>query len=117
MFLIGVTIYTWVPALLAVLERRRPGTAARILRGLSKDAGSRDGTKRIPRPGVWLALAASVALALASQAPKVGFELNTRALMVEDNRSVLLQDEINHAIKEDAVFCDDPDPGTYFLLT
>jgi len=94
-FIIAIMIYLWVPSLLALLERRKPGTAAKVLRGLSKDAEKAAGDRRITRPALWLSLAAVAALVLASLAPKVGFELNTRALMVEDNKSVKLQDEIN----------------------
>lgn len=97
-WLIGTTIYAFVPASLALLEQRRPGSAARLLKGLST-ATTSGKERRIARPGMWLLLTLVAASLLIIKAPSVGFELNTRALMVENNHSVRLGDEIGHRFR------------------
>ncbi len=92
-WIIGTTIYAFVPALLALLESRSPGATERLLRGLSGSSKAWH-DKRIKRPGLLLAITLAATLLLVVKAPTVGFELNTRALMVEDNHSVELGDEI-----------------------
>lgn len=94
--IIGVVLYLWVPVLLVLLERWRPGLPTRMLGGL---VGGKDLTEaseaRVKRPGVWLAVGAGVALLVTAFAPQVIFEYNTRALMVEHQPSVMLRDEID----------------------
>ncbi len=95
-FIIGAVMYLWVPAVLLVLEQRKPGTAIRLVGTRHLAPSSADGAKRrLPMPGLVTALSALASLALAYFAVDVKFEYNTRALMVEDQASVRLQDEIN----------------------
>ena len=92
--IIGASLYIWVPCCLLLLERRRPGTAKRLLGGIVA-SGKGAGEARLSRPGLWLALGVTFALGLGYFAPNVRFEYNSRALMVEGQPSVLLGDEIN----------------------
>lgn len=93
--LVGVVTYLWVPALLIAIERSRPGLVARLMDASddSNDTFPVDAA-RIRQPWMKLSLAAAVALVLGAFAPQVGFEYNSRALMVEGQPSVVLQDEI-----------------------
>lgn len=92
--LTGTAIWTWVPAVLLLLEERRPGIAARMLKGLAPKV--REGKARhLRRPGLVLAVMLVLFGAISAFAPQVMFEYNTRALMVENQPSVRLQDELN----------------------
>ncbi|MBP46494.1 MAG: export protein [Myxococcales bacterium] len=92
--IIGATLYIWVPCCLLLLERFRPGTAHKLLGGLTPKA--RDHSQaNLARPVLWLVCGLGFALCLGVFAPQVRFEYNTRALMVEGQPSVLLGDEIN----------------------
>ncbi|MEK6606920.1 MAG: MMPL family transporter, partial [Myxococcota bacterium] len=123
-FFIGVSIYLWVPAAILLWERRRPGTAKRMLAGLVKSPAAGSALiDRVPRPRLLLAVASLLAVAIALFAPRVRFEYNTRALMVENQPSVLLQDEMNRRfqISADPVAVYTPTLGearkVYDLLT
>lgn len=115
--LIGLTIFTWSPALLVMLGRRNPELPARwigVTRPLAAVPGAAE--PRIPNPkGVIAACITVVALLLAFAIPWTDYEIpkdhnptiwerfkagvrfnyNTRALMPEDQYSVILNDEIN----------------------
>ncbi len=93
--LTGMAIWIWVPVVLLLLERRRPGIAARMLSGLAPTATKGKAAAHLRRPGLILAIALVVCAAVAAFAPQVTFEYNTRALMVENQPSVRLQDELN----------------------
>lgn len=92
--IIGTALYVWVPGVLLLLERRKPGTAKRMLGGLVADKKAKP-VGRLSKPTLWLGISVVAAGLLASFAPKVTFEYNTRALMVEGQPSVLLGDEVN----------------------
>ena len=92
--LIGVAIWLWVPAALLLIERRWPGAPARLLAPLAATP-STGGTPKLPRPGLILAVVLAATLSVAWFAQDVSFEYNTRALMVENQPSVMLQDELN----------------------
>lgn len=93
--LVGTVTYLWVPALLIALERARPGLVGRLLDAVDdSDDNFPVDRARIHHPWRKLGAAAAVAAALAAFAPQVGFEYNSRALMVEGQPSVVLQDEI-----------------------
>ena len=94
-FLIGVSIYIWVPALIFSIERGSPGRAQRLIgahQGIKEDGRA---STSIPRPLLILSLSALIAVGLSTLAPQAPFEYNTRALMVEGLPSVKLQDELN----------------------
>jgi uncharacterized protein len=98
-FLIGLSIYIWVPAVLLGLEKYKPGLAIQYM-SLTSDISQnkniitqRDHAK-IPRPKLILTLSTLITLSLIAFAPMVPFEYNTRALMVEGLPSLQLQDEI-----------------------
>lgn len=96
-FIIGLCIYTWVPAVFLVTERRWPGLARRILGGEYGSATETfvDDGKRIPRPGLILAVAVIAIASVAVFAGKVKFDYDSRALTVENQPSIVLQDELN----------------------
>jgi len=99
--LVGTVTYLWVPALLIAMERSRPGLVAKLMD--AKDDSSDNfpvDAARITRPWTKLGLAAAVALVLGLFAPRVGFEYNSRALMVEGQPSVVLQDEVRSRFGE-----------------
>jgi uncharacterized protein len=117
-FIIGLTLFSWSPALLALIGRRRPDLVPRLI-GVTpppKDLAEDGHQYRIPRPKMVIALFGllTVGLALCAlpfgdvQVPKdreptlweriqagLRFNYNTRALTPEDQPSILLQDEIN----------------------
>jgi predicted RND superfamily exporter protein len=95
--LVGAVTYLWVPAFLIAIDRRWPGLPARLMdAGDDRDDNFPVDAGRIARPGLKLGVAAVIALALVAFAPGVGFEYNSRALMVEGQPSVALQDEVRH---------------------
>ncbi len=93
--IIGTTLYLWVPVWLLLIDRRWPGAARRLIGGVLPSGSDSGKARRFPRAALVLVVAVVAALALTSRAPEVRFEYNTRALMVEDQPSVMLQDEIN----------------------
>lgn len=102
-FLVGAMMYLFVPAALVWMHTRWP----QIRRWIGTEAGDTevpDGHV-MKRPGLVLAAASAVALLIAAFAPRIGFEYNSRALMVEGQASVRLQDEIQSrfAISSDPV--------------
>lgn len=93
--LVGTVTYLWVPALLIAIERWRPGLVGKLLDAADdSDDNFPVEAGRIERPWSKLGGAAAVALGLSVFAPNVGFEYNSRALMVEGQPSVVLQDEV-----------------------
>lgn len=93
-FLIGATIFLWVPATILLLERWWPGVVVRSASRGATDALTSAQTARVPRPGLLLFGSGAVVLAACSIAPRVEFDYNTRALMIEKQPSILMQDEI-----------------------
>ncbi|MDQ3264081.1 MAG: MMPL family transporter [Myxococcota bacterium] len=114
---IGLTIFTWSPALLVMLGRRNPELPARWVGTTAPVATTTTGAEpRVPNPkGVIAGCIAVVALLLSFAIPWTDYEIpkdhnpnlwerfkagvrfnyNTRALMPEDQFSVILNDEIN----------------------
>ena len=92
-FIIGLTIYFWVPAAFLLLDRLRPGLGAKLV-GAQAAADSEADRARFKGPKRILTLSLGVTIALAVVAPKVSFDYNTRALSVTGQTSLLLHDEI-----------------------
>jgi predicted RND superfamily exporter protein len=116
-FIIGLTLFSWTPALLSLLGRMNPELPRRLLGSTPppKDADKAGNQLRFPRPVLTIVVFGAVALLLGMAAlplrevaiPKdraptlaeriqagVRFNYNTRALIPEDQPSVKLQDEI-----------------------
>jgi predicted RND superfamily exporter protein len=117
-FIIGLTLFSWSPAILALIGRRWPDLVPRLI-GVTappKDLAKDGHQYRIPKPKMVIAVFGLITVALALcalplgdvQVPKerdptlweriqmgVRFNYNTRALMPEDQPAVMLQDEIN----------------------
>ena len=94
-YLIGTAIFVAVPAVLVLAGRRWPKVPAMIC-GMQAPDQPRAGTeRRIPMPWVLLGLTGGTVVVLSAFAPQVHFEYNSRALMVEHQPSVRLQDEVN----------------------
>jgi uncharacterized protein len=95
-FIIGAVMYLWVPAFLLVLEKRWPDLPKKLV-GTTTNAQvvERYQRARVKHPRAMLAVSLLIALGLMAAAPKAAFEYNSRALMVENQPSVKLQDEIN----------------------
>jgi predicted RND superfamily exporter protein len=93
-FLIGAVMYLWVPSMILLLERWRPGVITRFATAETGASLEHARHARVPRPGLLLGISLAVILLLCALGPRVEFEYNTRALMVENQPSVLLQDEI-----------------------
>jgi len=93
--LIGIVMYLWVPSVLLVLERRWPGMAVRVVGRQPPPSARAARWTRIPAPRAVLVVGGALCIALFAAAPGVDFEYNTRALMVEGQPSVRLQDEVN----------------------
>ncbi len=94
-YIIGAAIFVVAPAVLLLLGQRWPHLPARICGTLPPLAGAGRSERRIPWPRVVLGVMGTASVAVAMFAPGVHFEYNTRALMVENQPSVRLQDEIN----------------------
>mgnify|MGYP002348879070 CR=1 FL=1 len=120
--LTAAALFSWSPAILALLGRRNPELPARLIGTMKPPSEAlMTGQTRIPRPGLVLAVSLLVVAAVCAFAipwdpsfvpPKdreltlverlksgVRFNYNTRALMPVDQPSVKLQDEINDRFK------------------
>ena len=115
--IIGFTLFSFTPAVLALLGNRWPTLPERIVGRMEPLRPGADGSElRIPHPKLMLGVATVVILALCAVAIPwrdvpvvmgksatleerltggVRFNYNTRALMAEDEFSVKLQDEVN----------------------
>lgn len=94
-FLIGATMYLWVPAMILLIDRTRPELLKPFAVESTKNALDAAQDARVPRPIMLLALSGVFVLLVCSFSPGVAFDYNTRALMVEKQPSILLQDEIH----------------------
>ncbi len=112
--IIGFTLFSWSPAILALLGRRWPDLPKRLIGTMTPlGTAKHGGDFRVPRPALVLTICVTVVLALCAFAipwqdfplPKnaslwdrlrggVRFDYNTRALMPANHRSVRLQDEV-----------------------
>ena len=92
--IIGATVFVAAPAVLLLLGRRWPGLPLALLGARTVDDPSTAAAQRVPMPRVLLVLAGIAVVATSVFGPRVRFEYNTRALMVEDQPSVRLQDEV-----------------------
>lgn len=93
-YIIGFSIFIATPAVLLLIGRRWPKVPMMIT-GFQTPRPDRDVTAgKIPFPRVLLGVALAVVVGLAYFGPRVNFEYNTRALMVENQPSVRMQDEI-----------------------
>lgn len=117
---LGVTLFSWCPALLALAGRRNPELPQKLI-GVMKPPAVNNASgneMRIPRPGLVLAVGCVVVALVCGAAipwkdgePPAGadfltrlpygvrFNYNTRALMPANQPSVVLQDEINARFK------------------
>lgn len=94
-FVVGACLYLFVPAMLLFLDRLMPGLARRLLGATAlEDKAQVRPVRSMKRPGLVLAVAGLITVVLAAFAPTVAFEYNSRALMIEGQASVRLQDEI-----------------------
>ena len=115
--LIGLTLFSWAPAILSILGRINPELPKRLVGEMKPPSQAiESGDIRVPKPKLVLGIAAGVVLlicALAvpwSSAPLsnnnhprfserithgIRFNYNTRALQAEDQYSVVMQDEIS----------------------
>lgn len=94
--IIAFAILSIAPATLLWLENLSPGLPKKLIGTRAPGSDQVDGhERRVPAPWILLGISGGAALTLAAFAPSVAFEYNTRALMVENQPSVLLQDEIN----------------------
>ncbi len=93
-YIIGTAIFVATPAILLLLGRRWPQLPIILCGFTPKDTAADKVERRIPMPRVLLGVAGTVVLVLSFFGPGVHFEYNTRALMVENQPSVLLQDEV-----------------------
>jgi uncharacterized protein len=118
--MLGFTLFSWCPALLALAGRRNPELPQKLI-GVMKPppTNSASGKElRIPRPGLVLAVGCVIVAVVCGAAIPwksgeppadagffarlpygVRFNYNTRALMPANQPSVVLQDEINARFK------------------
>lgn len=99
-FVIGTVIYIWSPAILLLLARRWPNAPAMLIGTMDVEKTiKQDAKKPIPWVTPTIAVVGSVVLLLAYFAPQVKFNYDSRALMVENQPSILLQEEIKERYK------------------
>lgn len=116
--IIGFTLFSWTPAILALIGRRNPEWVPKLI-GVMPPPQTQDASgheKRVPNPKVLLLSSiAVVGVVCAAAVPwkdiqwpatgkpsmvdrflgGVSFNYNTRALVPDDYASIILQDEIN----------------------
>jgi len=93
--IIGLTLFSFCPALLTLLGRFRPSLPERLVGRMNPLAKNKHGGDvRIPRPGLLLAGSIVVVSVLSLAALGVEFSYNMRALLPDNQPSVKLQDEI-----------------------
>ncbi len=117
--IIGFTLFSWSPAVLALIGNRRPEWVAKAIGVMKPPSNTNAGGEiRIPHPRLVLLAMCTVVAAICAFAvpwssdelPKdptlfdrlkagVVFNYNTRALVPEDMASIKLQDEINARFK------------------
>ncbi|WP_232293832.1 efflux RND transporter permease subunit [Stigmatella aurantiaca] len=120
--ILGLTLFTWSPALLALMGRMNPALPRRLIGAMTPPAAHASSGKelRFPKPGLLLGVSTAVAVLVCSAAvpwtsapPPTGRELgfferlqhgvrfnyNTRALIPEGQPSVRLQDELTQRFK------------------
>jgi predicted RND superfamily exporter protein len=119
--IIGLTMFSWSAAVLALVGKFRPDLPERLVGKMSLPAqGTAEGDLRVPRPKLMLGLCTAVVLIVCAFAVPwsdnpvpadhdpslwerlesgVRFNYNTRALMPRNQYSVQLQDEINRRFK------------------
>jgi predicted RND superfamily exporter protein len=115
--IIGITLFSWSASILALLGKKDPSLPIRLIGSMAPPSTLKHGGElSVPRPGLVLGIAtALVALLCAFAIPwssteipsghtpnlwerfthGVRFNYNTRALMAEDQYSVVMQDEVN----------------------
>ena len=98
--IIGLTLFSFCPAMLALLGKRWPSLPERIVGKMNPMIKNKQGGEvRIPHPGRILVVCSVVVCLLSLAALGVRFNYNTRALMPENQPSVKLQDEISARFK------------------
>ncbi|HET6345188.1 MAG TPA: MMPL family transporter, partial [Myxococcota bacterium] len=119
--IIGLTMFSWSAAVLALLGKYRPELPERLVGKMSlPTSGTAAGDLRVPRPKLMLGVCTAVVVAVCAFAVPwsdhpvpadrdptlwerltsgVRFNYNTRALMPRNQYSVQLQDEINRRFK------------------
>lgn len=119
--IIGFTLFSWSPAILALIGQRRPEMVAKLIGVMTPPKSMNQGGEiRIPRPKLVLGVVTlGVAFICAAAVPwsdsafpknrtpsmverflgGVRFNYNTRALVPEGQPSIRLQDEINRRFK------------------
>jgi predicted RND superfamily exporter protein len=115
--IIGVTLFSWSASILLLLGKGDPTRVERLIGSMPPPKRlPHGGELSVPRPGLVLGIASGVVVVLcacaipwssteipAGHTPNlwervshgVGFNYNTRALMAEDQYSVVMQDEVN----------------------
>ncbi|MSP93364.1 MAG: export protein [Myxococcales bacterium] len=91
--IIGASVFVAAPALLLLLGRRWPRLPLALVGSRSIDDPA-SAALRVPVPRVLLGVAGLAVVVTSAFGPGVRFEYNTRALMVEHQPSVRLQDEV-----------------------
>lgn len=99
-FVIGTVIYVWSPAILLLLARRWPNAPQMLIGSMdAKTVDRQDSQTPVPWAKQTIAIVGLVVVVLMVMAPKVKFNYDSRALMVENQPSILLQDEIKDRYK------------------
>jgi hypothetical protein len=100
-FIIGLTIYAVLPSSILVIDRWFPGAARKMIGPPLQSAEEEEALshKSIPYPRTVLALSVLLALGLSFFAKDVTFDYNSRALMVENQPTLRLQDELNERMQ------------------
>ena len=131
--IIGFTMFSWSPALLALIGKRWPHLPAKLIGTMKPPQSMSEGHEiSIPRPRLLLGISVAVVMIVCAFAipwspqtlPKgikptlfqrlrsgVRFDYNTRALMPDDQPSIKLQDEIARRFNISA------DPSAVFTPT
>lgn len=98
-FLIALAMYVWIPAVFLLFSRSLPKVAASVIGRGEAAAQAVADTRRVPYPRALLAVTGVIAVALWALGPRIRFDYDSRALMVENQPTVKLQDELNRRMQ------------------
>lgn len=102
-FIIGLTLYAVLPSVILLADRWRPGLARKMLGPPTQTKEEAEAVfterRRIPYPKAILAVSTVLVLGAGAFAGRVTFDYDSRALAVEHQPTLRLQDELNERMQ------------------
>jgi predicted RND superfamily exporter protein len=98
-FLIALSMYVWIPSMFLVFSKAAPKLVMAVLGPEEKGVDAKQDVRRVPAPKALLAVTGLATVVLGALGPNIRFDYDSRALMVENQPAVLMQDEINRRMQ------------------